>query len=203
MDFKKYSNGAWIDTPVYKYNKTAAGAPNLIVNQITTVSGQGITAVNNNGVITINGTNISTATWLWIQSGRISATATFQELGIGNYAIGGVPEDSTSSNYRMFLVYKSSASGTSNSVAIDSSNAPLIIDNTNGDYNYVAMRISISANTVCDNVIFTPYIKPVANSWYQIQAYKRQSGSWTADPVVAGRRRKKVKLVTEEIKDYE
>lgn len=202
MDFKKYSNGSWTDTPVYKYNKTAAGAPNLIVNQITTVSGQGITAVNNNGVITINGTNSNTGTWIWIQSGRISATATFQELGIGKYAIGGVPEDSTSSNYKMHLVYKSSASGTSTSVAIDLSNDPLIIDNTNGDYNYVAMRISIVANTVCDNVIFTPYIKPVANSWYQIQAYKRQSGSWTADPVI-GRRRKKVKLVTEEIKDDE
>ena len=199
MDFKKYSNGSWIDTPVYKYNKTAAGAPNLLVNNITTVTGQGITVVNTNGVITINGTNSSTSTWLWIQSGRISATATFQELGIGIYAIGGVPEDSTLSNYRMYLVYKSSASGTSTSVTIDSSNDPLIIDNTNGDYNYVAMRISIVANTVCDNVIFTPYIKPVANSWYQIQAYKRQSGSWTADPVI-GRRRKKVKLVTEEIK---
>ena len=202
MNFKKYSNGSWIDTPVYKYNKTAAGAPNLIVNQITTVSGQGITAVNNNGVITINGTNSSTGTWLWIQSGRISATATFQELGIGKYAIGGVPEDSTSSNYRMFLVYKSSASGTSTSVSIDSSNDPLIIDNTNGDYNYVAMRISISGNTVCNNVVFTPYLKPIENSWYQIQAYKRQSGSWTTDPVT-GKRRKKAKLVTEEIKDYE
>ena len=202
MDFKKYSNGSWIDTPVYKYNKTAAGALNLIVNNITTVSGQGITAVNTNGTITINGTNSSTATWLWIQSGRISATATFQELGIGKYAIGGVPEDSTSSNYRMFLVYKSSASGTSTSVAIDSNNDPLIIDNSNGDYKYVAMRISISGNAVCDNVVFTPYLKPIDNSWYQIQAYKRQSGSWTTDPVT-GRRRKKVKLVTEEIKDYE
>lgn len=201
MDFKKYSNGSWTDTPVYKYCKT--NGPNLIVNQITTVTGQGITAVNNNGVITINGTNGSTGTWLWIQSGRISATATFQELGIGKYAIGGVPEDSTSSNYRMFLVYKSSASGTSTSVSIDSSNDPLIIDNTNGDYNYIAMRITIVANTVCDNVVFTPYLKPIDNSWYQIQAYKRQSGSWTADPVVAGRRRKKVKIVTEEIKDYE
>ena len=202
MDFKKYSNGSWSEAPIYKYNKTAAGAPNLIVNQITTVTGQGITAVNNNGVVTINGTNASTATWLWIQSGRISATATFQELGIGKYAIGGVPEDSTSSNYRMFLVYKSSASGTSTSVTIDSSNDPLIIDNTNGDYNYVAMRISIVANVVCDNVIFTPFIKPLENSWYQIQAYKRQSGSWTTDPVT-GKRRKKAKLITEEIKDYE
>ena len=201
MDFKKYSNGSWSDTPVYKYCKT--NGANLIVNQITTVRGQGITAVNNNGVVTINGTNSSTATWLWIQSGRISATATFQELGIGKYAIGGVPEDSTSSNYRMFLVYKSSASGTSTSVAIDSSNDPLIIDNTNGDYNYVAMRIAISGNTVCDNVVFTPYLNPIDNSWYQIQAYKRQSGSWTADPVAAGKKRKKVKLVTEEIKDYE
>lgn len=201
MNFKKYSNGSWSETPVYKYCKT--NGANLIVNEITTVTGQGITAVNNNGVITINGTNSSTATWLWIQSGRISATATFQELGIGKYAIGGVPEDSTSSNYRMFLVYKSSASGTSTSVSIDSSNDPLIIDNTNGDYNYVAMRISISGNTICDNVVFTPYLKPIDNSWYQIQAYKRQSGSWTADPVVVGKRRKKVKLVTEEIKDYE
>lgn len=201
MDFKKYSNGSWIDTPVYKYCKT--NGANLIVNQITTVTGQGITAVNNNGVVTINGTNSSIATWLWIQSGRISATATFQELGIGKYAIGGVPEDSTSSNYRMFLVHKSSASGTSTSVSIDSSNDPLIIDNANGDYNYVAMSISISGNTVCDNVVFTPYLKPIDNSWYQIQAYKRQSGSWTADPVAAGKKRKKVKLVTEEIKDYE
>lgn len=202
MDFKKYSNGAWIDTPVYKYNKTAAGAPNLILNNITTVSGQGITAVNNNGVITINGTNGSIATWIWIQGGNISGTATFQELGKGKYIIGGVPEDSTSSTYRLFLVHKSTASGTSTSTAIDTTNAPLTIDNTNGDYNYVAMRISITANVVCDNVIFTPFIKPLENSWYQIQAYKRQSGSWTTDPVT-GRRRKKVKLVTEEIKDYE
>lgn len=201
MNFKKYSNGSWIDTPVYKYNKTAAGAPNLILNNITTVSGQGITAVNNNGVVTING-NGSIGTWIWIQGGNISATATFQELGKGKYIIGGVPEDSTSSTYRLFLVHKATASGTSTSTAIDKTNAPLTIDNTNGDYNYVAMRIAIAANVACDNVIFTPFIKPLENSWYQIQAYKRQSGSWTTDPVT-GKRRKKAKLVTEEIKDYE
>lgn len=203
MDFKKYSNGSWIDTPVYKYNKTAAGAPNLIVNNLTTVTGQGITAVNTNGTITVNGTNGRIGTWIWIQGGNISGTATFQELGKGKYNVGGVPVDSTSSTYRLYLLYKATAAGTSTSTAIDTTNAPLTIDNTNGDYNYVAMRIAISANVVCDNVIFTPFIKPVENSWYQIQAYKRQSGSWTADPVVAGKRRKKVKLVTEEIKDYE
>lgn len=181
MDFKKF-NTSWGDTPVYKYCKTGATAPNLLVNKITSVTGQGITAYNTNGTITINGTNSSTATWLWCQSGRISGTATFQELGKGKYVVGGVPEDSSSSTYRLYLVNKSTESGTSTSTAIDATNDPLVIDNTNGDYNYVALRISISGGTVCDNVVFTPYIKPIENSWYQVEAYKRENGAWTAEP---------------------
>lgn len=179
MDFKKF-NTSWGDTPVYKYCET--NGPNLLVNNITTVTGQGITAVNTNGTVTINGTNSSTATWLWCQSGRISGTATFQELGKGKYTVGGVPEDSTSSNYRLFLVNKATESGTSTSTAIDASIDPLVIDNTEGNYNYVALRISISGGIVCDNVVFTPYIKPIDNSWYQVEAYKRENGVWTAEP---------------------
>ena len=195
MNFKKFNNGSWSDTPVYKYCKT--NGPNLVVNNITTVTGQGITAVNTNGVVTINGTNISTGTWLWLQSGRISGTATFQELGKGKYAIGGVPADSASNTYRLFLVNKATESGTSTSTAIDATNDPLIIDNTNGNYNYVAVRISISGNAVCDNVIFTPYIKPIDNSWYQVEAYKRENGAWTATPTNGRRLTRKKKVVTE------
>ena len=194
MNFKKFNNGSWSDTLVYKYCKT--NGPNLIVNNITTVTGQGITAVNNNGVVTINGTNGSTATWLWIQRGAISKDGTFQELGKGKYAIGGVPADSTSNTYRLFLVYNSTGAQSGTSVSIDATNAPLIIDNTNGDYNYVAMRISISANAVCDNVVFTPYIKPIDNSWYQIEAYKRENGNWTAEPTNGRRLTRKKKVMT-------
>lgn len=195
MNFKKFNNGSWSDTPVYKYCKT--NGPNLVVNNITTVSGQGITAVNNNGTVTINGTNSSTSTWLWLESGRISGTATFQELGKGKYIIGGVPEDSSSSNYRLGVISKATESGTSTTTYIDATNDPLTIDNTNGDYNYVAIRINILSNTVCDNVVFTPYIKPIDNSWYQVEAYKRENGAWTATPTNGRRLTRKKKVVTE------
>lgn len=197
MDFKKF-NTSWGDTPVYKYCKT--NGPNLVENNITTVSGQGITAVNNNGTVTINGTNSSTSTWLWLASGRISGTATFQELGKGKYIVGGVPADSSSSNYRLAVINKATESGTSTTTYIDATSDPLTIDNINGDYNYVAIRINILSNTVCDNVVFTPYIKPVENSWYQVEAYKRENGAWTAEPsngrVLLGAKKK---IITEKL----
>lgn len=195
MNFKKFNNGSWSDTLVYKYCKT--NGPNLVENNITTVSGQGITAVNNNGTVTINGTNSSTSTWLWLASGKISGIATYQELGKGKYTIGGVPADSTSSNYRLAVVSKATESGTSTTTFIDATSDPLTIDNTNGDYNYVAIRINILSNTVCNNVVFTPYIKPVDNSWYQIEAYKRENDNWTATPTNGRRLTRKKKVVTE------
>lgn len=196
MDFKKF-NGSWGDTPVYKYCKT--NGPNLVENNITTVSGQGITAVNNNGAVTINGTNSGTSTWLWLASGKISGTATYQELGKGKYTIGGVPADSSSSNYRLAVISKATQSGTSTTTYIDATNDPLTIDNTNGNYNYVAIRINILANTVCDNAVFTPYIKPINNSWYQVEAYKRENNAWTAEPTNGRRLLSIKKPITEEL----
>lgn len=195
MDFKKF-NTSWGDTPVYKYCKT--NGPNLVVNKITSVTGQGITAVNNNGTVVINGTT-TIGTWLWCQSGRFSATATYQKLGKGKYTIGGVPADSASSTYRLYLFYKSNESDSGASTVITAANDPLIIDNTNGDYNYVSLRITISADTVCNNIIFTPYIKPVDNSWYQVEAYKRENNAWTAEPTNGRRLLSIKKPITEEL----
>ena len=193
MNFKKFNNGSWSDTPVYKYCKT--NGPNLVESNLTTISTQGVTIVNTNGVVTINGTT-TIGTWIWVQSGTVSSQGTFQELGKGKYAIGGVPEDATVSTYRMHLLYRSTASGSQTSVQILPDNDPVIIDNTNGDYNYVALRITIASGTVCDNVVFTPYIKPIDNSWYQVEAYKRENGAWTASPTNGRRLSRKKKIVT-------
>lgn len=201
MDFKKYSNGSWTDTPVYKYNKTAAGAPNLLINNVpNTMSTHGLTITNNNGVITLNGTNSSTGTWLWLFIGDVSATIYYQPLGKGIYEVGGVPDDASLENYRLAAYYKKNESDEGQQHQIVGTDPRWIIDNTNGDYNFIGIRISVISNTVCDNVVFNPYIKPVASSWFQIEAYRRESGSWTDTPSF-GKRKRKVKLVTEETKE--
>lgn len=200
MDFKKF-NTSWGDTPVYKYCKTGATAPNLLVNNVpNTMSIHGLTITNNNGVITLNGTNSSTGTWLWLFNGAVSATIYYQPLGKGIYEVGGVPDDASLENYRLVAYYKKNETDEGQQHQIVGTDPRWIIDNTNGDYNFIGIRISVISNTVCDNVIFTPYIKPVENSWYQVEAYKRENGAWTAEPtngrVLLGAKKK---IITEKL----
>lgn len=200
MDFKKYSNGSWTDTPVYKYNKTAAGAPNLLQNNLTSKEANGLTITVNGDSITINGTATAN-TNINIYNDTVGSVLGYQQIGKGVYVIDGNPPDAVNNQYILSARYKSTESGTSTILRFPVGES-LTIDNSNGSYNYFGVYVAVWIGQTLDNVVFRPTLKPVADSWYQIQAYKRVSGSWTADPPTTKRIRKK-KAVTEKIKEDE
>lgn len=199
MDFKKYSNGSWIDTPVYKYNKTAAGAPNLVINNITPKAINGLTFTVSGESITVNGTATNN-TNLYLKTNNSDLTSeTYQKLGKGKYVIGGNPNNAAANYFIISMRYKSTESGMSNILRFPVGEN-LEIDNTSGTYNFVAVYLGIWNARTCDNVVFTPFIKPIADSWYGIEAYRRESGSWTDTPSF-GKRKRKSKPIVEKVED--
>lgn len=200
MDFKKYSNGSWIDTPVYKYNKTAAGAPNLLQNNLTSKEANGLTITVNGDSITINGTATAN-TNINIYNNTVGSVLGYQQIGKGVYVIDGNPPDAANNQYILSSRYKATESGTSTILRFPVGET-LTIDNSNGTYNYFGVYVAVWNGQTLDNVVFRPTLKPVSDSWYQIQAYKRVSGSWTADPPTTKRIKKK-KAVTEKISEDE
>lgn len=199
MNFKKYSNGAWTDTPVYKYNKTAAGAPNLVLNNITPKTINGLTFTVSGESITVNGTATNN-TNIYLKTNVSELTSeTYQKLGKGKYVIGGNPDDAAANYFIISMRYKSTESDTSSILRFPVGET-LEIDNTSGTYNFVAVYLGIWNARTCDNVVFTPFIKPIADSWYGIEAYRRESGSWTDTPSF-GKRKRKAKPILEKVDD--
>lgn len=199
MDFKKYSNGSWSDTPVYKYNKTAAGAPNLVINNITPKTINGLTFTVSGESIAVNG-KATTNTNIYLKtSGSELSSQTYQKLGKGKYVIGGNPDDAAANYFIISMRYKSTESGTSNILRFPVGET-LEIDNRSGNYNFVAIYLAIWNAQTCDNVVFAPFIKPIADSWYGIEAYRRESGSWTDTPSF-GKRKRKAKPIVEKVDD--
>lgn len=199
MDFKKYSNGSWIDTPVYKYNKTAAGAPNLVINNTAPQTISGLTFTVSGESITVNGTATSNTNIYLKTNGTELSSETYQKLGKGKYVIGGNPDDAAANYFIISMRYKSTESGTSSILRFPVGKT-LEIDNTSETYNFVAVYLAIWNARTCDNVVFTPFIKPIADSWYGIEAYRRESGSWTDTPSF-GKRKRKVKPIIEKVDD--
>lgn len=177
MDFKKF-NGSWGDTPVYKYCKT--NGPNLVINNLTDKTANGLTITVNGEAITVNGTATAN-TNINIQNNTVGANLGYQKLGKGKYILVGNPSDAANNDFMLSLRYKSTESDTSTIMRFPVGET-VVIDNTNGDYTYVGIYIAVWNGKTLDNKVFNPTIKPIDNSWYGIEAYKRQNGAWTATP---------------------
>lgn len=195
MDFKKF-NGNWSDTPVYKYCKT--NGPNLVENNLTNKTANGLTITVNGEAITVNGTATTTTT-LWIYNDAVDGNFEYQKLGKGRYIIDGNPSGAAVNDFILSMRYKSTEDGNSSILRFPVGET-IVIDNTNGDYNYVSIYIGVWNGKTVDNKVFTPTIKPVDNSWYGIEAYRRESGSWTDTPSF-GKRKRKVKPIIEKVDD--
>lgn len=199
MNFKKYSSGSWVDTPVYKYNKTAAGSPNLVINNATSKTVNGLDITVSGESITVNGTaTANTNLYLKTDSSELT-NQTYQKLGKGKYTIGGNPDTAAANYFIISMRYKSTESGTSSILRFPVGET-VEIDNSTGTYNYVTVYIGIWNARTLENVVFTPFIKPIADSWYGIEAYRRESGSWTDTPTF-GKRKRKAKPIIEEVDD--
>lgn len=177
MDFKKF-NGNWSDTPVYKYCKT--NGPNLVENNLTNKTANGLTITVNGNAITVNGTATGN-TNINIQNDTVGANLGYQKLGKGKYILDGNPAGAANNNFIISMRYKATESGASAIMRFPVGET-VVIDNTNGDYTYIGIYVAVWNGKTLDNKVFTPTIKPIDNSWYGIEAYKRQNGAWTADP---------------------
>jgi hypothetical protein len=177
MDFKKF-NESWGDTPVYKYCKT--NGPNLVENNLTNKTANGLTITVNGESITVNGT-ANANTNLYIYNDAVGGTPEYQKLGKGRYIIDGNPSDAATNNFIISMRYKATEADASTIYRFPVGETA-VIDNTNGDYNYVSIYIAVWNRRTVNNKVFTPTIKPVENSWYGIEAYKRKNGVWTDNP---------------------
>lgn len=197
MNFKKFNNGSWSDTLVYKYCKT--NGPNLVENNLTNKTANGLTITVNGNAITVNGTATAN-TNINIYNDTVGSNLGYQKLGKGKYIVDGNPSDAANNDFILSLRYRATESGTSAIMRFPVGETT-VIDNTNGDYTYVGIYVAVWSGKTLDNKVFTPTIKPIDNSWYGIEAYKRENGAWTAEPT-NGRRllsAKKKKIVTEKI----
>ena len=192
MDFKKF-NTSWGDTPVYKYCKT--NGPNLVENNLTNKTTNGLTITVNGHDITVNGTATAN-TNLYVYNDAVGGNPEYQKLGKGRYIIGGNPSDAASNAFIVSMRYKATEEGTS-SIYRFPVGETAVIDNTDGAYNYVGIYIAVWNGKTVNNKVFTPTIKPIDNSWYQVEAYKRENGVWTATPTNGRRLSRKKKVVTE------
>lgn len=195
MNFKKFNNGSWSDTPVYKYCKT--NGPNLVVNNVTNKTANGLTITSSGEAITVNGT-ATTNTNIYIYNDAVGGNPEYQKLGKGKYIIYGNPSNAAANDFILTMRYKSTEEGTSSILRFPVGET-VVIDNTNGAYNYVGIYIAVWNGKTVNNKVFTPTIKPIDNSWYGIEAYKRENGVWTATPTNGRRLTRKKKIVTEVI----
>lgn len=193
MNFKKFNNGSWSDTPVYKYCKT--NGPNLVENNLTNKTANGLTITVNGDAITVNGTATNN-TNLYIYNDAVGGDPTYQKLGKGKYIVGGNPSDATPNNFIISMRYKATEESTSGIYRFPVGGTA-IIDNTNGAYNYISIYIAVWNGKIVNNKVFIPTIKPIDNSWYQVEAYKRENNAWTASPTNGRRLSRKKKVVTE------
>ena len=194
MDFKKF-NGSWGDTPVYKYCKT--NGPNLVENNLTSKTANGLTITVNGESITVNGT-ANANTNFYIYNDAVGGNPEYQKIGRGKYIVDGNPSDAVPNDFVISMRYKATETGNSGIYRFPVGETA-VIDNTNGAYNYVSIYIAVWNGKTVNNKVFTPTIKPVDNSWYQVEAYKRENNAWTAEPTNGRRLLSIKKPITEEL----
>jgi hypothetical protein len=133
------------DTTALLDNLEVNGAVNMLPNNVTTQTINGITfTVNNDGTVTANGTATDNAELTLNTSGTSSA---IKGLETGNYKLSGCPSGGGNNTYRLF------AKGTNNTYYNDDGNGALI-SNTGIAY----VRILIKSGQTVSNLTFKPMI---------------------------------------------
>lgn len=137
---------------------------NILVNAFTDKTPQeanGLTITVSNGTITVNGTANANTNLCFVNNTIGSVTfSTYQVIDHGIYLLDGNPLDAAENKYILSYKYDPDGSGgTPSSQARVAVGQPSEIDNSTGDYTYIAMYFAIWRGTVCNNITFTPSIR--------------------------------------------
>ncbi len=137
----------------------------ILENNVTAKSVNGLTVTSNNdGTFNIVGTATAvTNVLLKLFTGAgipttVNDTA-YQEIPKGKYIIGSSPNGSAVNKYIMSYRYGSTMGGSTTLQRIQP-DEPLMIDNTNGDYNYILLYFTVWLGQTV-NLTVNPYLKKV------------------------------------------
>lgn len=128
---------------------------NLLENNISNFSYRGIDfKINADKTITASGESTGTIN-VWFPNGSTS-TPEYQQLEQKKYIISGSP--SGTSNIFVAFRYKATESGSYTRVTVPSGQS-VTIDNTSGNYNYVAVYIGMTSGKTIENAVLDPYLR--------------------------------------------
>ena len=128
---------------------------NMLENNISNFSYRGIDfKINADKTITASGESTGTIN-VWFPNGSTS-TPEYQQLEQKKYIISGSP--SGTSNIFVAFRYKATESGSYTRVTVPSGQS-VTIDNTSGDYNFVAVYIGMTSGKTIENAVLDPYLR--------------------------------------------
>ena len=128
---------------------------NMLENNISNFSYRGIDfKINADKTITASGESTGTIN-VWFPNGSTS-TPEYQQLEQKKYIISGSP--SGTSNIFVAFRYKATESGSYTRVTVPSGQS-VTIDNTSGNYNYVAVYIGMTSGKTIENAVLDPYLR--------------------------------------------
>lgn len=128
---------------------------NLLENNISNFSYRGIDfKINADKTITASGKSTGTIN-VWFPNGATS-TPEYQQLEQKKYIISGSP--ASTSNIFVAFRYKATESGSYTRVTVPSGQS-VTIDNTSGNYNYVAVYIGMTSGKTIENAVLDPYLR--------------------------------------------
>ena len=137
----------------------------ILVNNAVGRTSNGLTVSrNSDGTISIVGTATATASvYFYNFTGSSIPTrvtdADYQKIPIGKYLCGSAPPGSEINKYLLSCRVGSEIGGNTRLLRVQSGE-PLMIDNTNGESNYILLYFTVwSGQTV--NLIVSPYLKKV------------------------------------------
>ena len=136
---------------------------NVIVNTLASQTYNGITLTrNSDGSVTLNGTAEASMNFSMTRDTHTLNPDDYQPIENAVYVISGSPEGAAVNKYMMSFRYVSAIGSTSSFARIPQEG--LTIDNTGGEYNYIAPYISVWSGITCNNVTFRPMLRLAGTS---------------------------------------
>lgn len=166
-DYTIYGRNGGVGDPDIETGKylipVTVRSKNIIVNALASQTYNGITLTrNSDGSVTLNGTAEASMNFSMTRDTHTLYSDDYQPIENTVYVISGSPEDAAVNKYMMSLRYVSAIGSASSFARILPEG--LTIDNTGGEYNYIAPYISVWSGVTCNNVTFRPMLRPAGTS---------------------------------------